>query len=368
MKGVLAMLKKTFKKLPFTLIPLLCFSSCSNNVDYQAIAKEQAKNMKVNPIYKTILDDYYNYHYDELVEMVETDCVFYKSNENLYMDYYHSFLDGVDLNNLKRDELKIGYAAGTFNGGYLVYISYRDYYWLDVRFGTPFYIPYEYDSGDTHLKLYVGYSQNLPRPPLLYYNHEFFSLDEGFEKGVLTIENTKHLQNLDYLVFNSCVDVANTYAFYGNSNRSPSVVYNVEGVFPASQQAIAKYINDQHLYDAVISPNDVVLRYQYCGLTFYDVPKINLYCDKGSKEYVLKTKDKENNYFLPGDHSPMYILSSGSLVEGVKIINVSTIQEQHDYLVENNKITSDLFLDKLRTVNDVIKMSIEGTLGLFAEM
>ena len=56
--------------------------------------------MKVNPIYKTILDDYYNYHYDELVEMVETDCVFYKSNENLYMDYYHSFLDGVDLNNL----------------------------------------------------------------------------------------------------------------------------------------------------------------------------------------------------------------------------------------------------------------------------
>ncbi len=262
-------MKKLFNAL--LLVPsLVVFSSCSSS----SIKPVNMDGYKINPIYRTILDDYWEANYDWLSNRYGNRDDF--SKDNLVINFSAGHYDGAYI-------LGINYGFGSMNGSGL------------FSFGSDYI--YQYEEKIFRLN---GYSD----ANIVYKDHKFYKLDEAFDGGILDV-NTLGLELMPYNFYDSLNYDFNVNAMLEGSTLPIPYSYTFD---KDVRELVKNYINSCGKYKKKISVDDIEIRYNFGSCICYQIKKLNIYSDQ-YHSYKISLGDIEIE--VPMNEMPLRIDNYG---------------------------------------------------------
>ena len=289
-------MKKTIL-LSLVVISSLC--SCSSST--KAIKLLPKDEFYINPIYEVILDEYYSTHQDDIYNYVISNRIGIERN-------------GIDPRVLNRKYLHVIDAAGVYDDAYILSIGYGysfEYFiyqsWMTSKY-------FEYEDRD------FIYGFNDPEP-IVYKNHQFYSLEEAFDKEILDY-------SLDELQIVSDYYDTNLKNYVGSFMSENYLYFYFDKTHtnsPREYDEYKKLIKD-YLNNSKISLSDIKIKYflndnhhiKYdWDYLCYDVEKLGIYSNYKEKYYInidgVEINANSNRepliYYHGDDNKKLYTLS-----------------------------------------------------------
>lgn len=164
-----------------------------------ASASEEAKNRDyakqygyfINPIYQTIIEEYYKQHYEDLVEYVA-----------MMKNTYNALFSSVDINNLSPKSLGVFSSHGQYEGTYIVELYYHTVPYNHVKqvkgpsdFCGAFTYSYQDESGN---KQYIPNLRIFDTILVAYNNHCFYTVEDAINQKLINSTNAPFLYVGDF--------------------------------------------------------------------------------------------------------------------------------------------------------------------------